>query len=44
MQCAQIGRNLSQNQRLYGLLTVRRVVEGGLDDDGLMSQTEGDPP
>ena len=45
VQCAnvaQIGRNPSQNQRVYGLMMVRRVVKSGLDGDGRKARTEVD--
>ena len=34
-KCGWIGRNLIQNQRMYGLLMVRKAVDSGLDDDSL---------
>ena len=42
VQCAdlvQIDMGLNLNQMLYGLLMVWEVIENGLDDVGLMTQT-----
>ena len=40
----QIDRNISWNQRSCVLLKVKKVVEEGLDGDGLKTQTEGYSP
>ena len=39
---ARIGKNPSQNHRLYVLLMVRRVVKGGVDGDSLKTRTKVD--